>query len=705
MKRCLVLSLAFCCVVVLSAQPSGFMHVDQFGYHPHAEKVAVLSNPIIGFNSNLSYQPPAMLEVRRAVTNETVLIGDVTVWNGGATDPVSGDAGWWFDFSGVQDTGHYYIYDALNNESSGIFRIAENPYTDVLKAAGRMYFYNRCNAPKELPYAGDKWQDGMNFNNPLQDFNCRYVYDQSNISLEKDLHGGWFDAGDQNKYVSFTFSPVHDLLYAFEENPKAFGDNWNIPESKNGLPDLLDEVKWELDWLMRMSNPDGSVHNKMGSIAYDQNASSPPSANTDPRYYGPVCSSASLTLASVLSHAALVFKKFKGYEGYALQLQNVAEKCFAYCIPFYENNNWETDCDDGTIKSGDCDESVQNQIEIFISASVYLYELTGNELYHDYFKDSYTKSRPMFNSFWSGDLPTIQDALIRYAWKLSNTDKTVQSDIRNNLSQAITNNWNGFFGWNETDLYRAYAPEWTYTWGGNKPKACYGILHYNIVDYNMVSDTSDFLKKATQQLHYFHGVNPLGMVMMSNMYPYGAFRSANQIYHSWFKDGSIYDDALTSANGPAPGFMVGGPNAYFSVPGISPPANQPPMKSYLDFNNDWPDNSWEITEPSIYVQAAYIRLLAYQVQKDVITSGKTVDSHTEIRILPNPAQEYIQISGISARADVQVTDIQGRSVLQLKDHRPGSAVNVSHLKAGLYIVRVGEMEGGSPKTAKLVISR
>ena len=139
----------------------------------------------------------------------------------------------------------------------------------------------------------------MNFTNPLQDADCRYVYDAENAALEKDLTGGWFDAGDYNKYVTFAHTAVHDLLWAYRNNPDVFGDNWNIPESGNGIPDILDEIKWETDWLLKMANPDGSVIIKMGSIDYDDNSNAPPSANTDRRYYGPTCTSASIATASL----------------------------------------------------------------------------------------------------------------------------------------------------------------------------------------------------------------------------------------------------------------------------------------------------------------------------------------------------------------------------------------------------------------------
>lgn len=111
-------------------------------------------------------------------------------------------------------------------------------------------------------------------------------------------------------------------------------------------------------------------------------------------------------------------------------------------------------------------------------------------------------------------------------------------------------------------------------------------------------------------LHYLHGVNPQGMVYLSKMYNLGGDQCANEIYHYWFQDGSIYDIALTSEVGPPPGYLVGGANQAFFTGGLSPPAGQPPQKSYLDFNTGFPDNSCEITEPAIYYQAAYVRLVA-----------------------------------------------------------------------------------------------
>jgi len=94
------------------------------------------------------------------------------------------------------------------------------------------------------------------------------------------------------------------------------------------------------------------------------------------------------------------------------------------------------------------------------------------------------------------------------------------------------------------------------------------------------------------------------------MEDYGAEKSIRQLYHYWFSHKSPYDDAKKSPIGPAPGYLVGGPNANYS--GTSaPPRGQPAQKAYRDWNTDTvADAPWELSEPAIYYQAAYIRLLS-----------------------------------------------------------------------------------------------
>jgi len=613
MKSLIQASLSIICVgicSILSAQTlSPFIQVDQFGYLPNDSKVAVLSNPQTGYNGGSSYTPPGTMVVKDSATGSSILTIPVVAWNGGATDTDSGDKGWWVNFSSLTTPGTYMIVDTVQNSRSAYFKIDNFVYADVLRAAGRMFFYNRCNEAKPLANAGTGWSDGVAFTGPFQDANCRYIFDTTNAALEKDLTGGWFDAGDYNKYVTFAESAIHDLLWAYRQNPTCFGDDWNIPESGNSVPDILDEIVVELEWMLKMSNPDGSVHNKMGSKNYTENTSAPPSLNTDQRYYGPTCTSASISVASTFAHAAEVLQPYPLYSTLVANLQAQAIASFAYVLPFQAAGTLQTNCDNGEIISGDADVSAFEQLERMVTAAVHLFELTGTGSYNSFVDAHFATTESIASGFTPYKLSNM-DALLLYT-TLSGTTPSTVSSILANLNNDLSNNWNGYFRWQTGDLYRSFVPAWTYHWGSNMAYARYSIMNSIINEYGFdAANTASYKQRAHEQLHFFHGVNPLGIVYLSNMNGLGAERSINEIYHTWFNDGTIWDNAQTSQYGPPPGYLVGGANGQFSNGSVSPPAGQPGQKSYLDFNTGWPLNSWEVSEPAIYYQASYVRMLS-----------------------------------------------------------------------------------------------
>jgi len=128
--KTLSFALSFLPIILLAQSP--FIHVDQFGYTPNAIKIAVLSDPQIGYNSNLSYAPANTIELRNANNNTVVQNFSPIQWNGGNVDQNwSGDRGWWLNFSGITTPGSYYLHDPLANESSAIFDIGYNIYDEV----------------------------------------------------------------------------------------------------------------------------------------------------------------------------------------------------------------------------------------------------------------------------------------------------------------------------------------------------------------------------------------------------------------------------------------------------------------------------------------------------------------------------------------------------------------------------------------------
>lgn len=679
---------------LIFAQVSDFILVDQFGYLPQAPKIAVLADPHSGFNAGASYTPGNIIQVRRAQDDQPVYSGSPLVWSQGNTHNQSGDRGWWFDFSTVEEPGTYYLYDNGTGHRSTPFAIGVDSYRDILNAALRAFYYNRCNAPKQSPYAATGWTDDSNFDHAQQDYQCRYIYDPGNASTAKNLSGGWFDAGDYNKYVTFAHNPVHDLLLTYEEHPGVFGDQWNWPESGNNVPDIIDEVKWELDWLKRMANPDGSVHIKMGSNSYSVNIAAPPSLNTDPRYYGPTCTAASIAIASMFAHASLVLGDFPGLQNYSDTLSATAINCWDYFIDRFNTGMLETNCDDGSIIAGDADWSLDDQKSTAIIAAVYLFKLTGAVQYHNFIIDHYNEVEPVSNQFWGPYRNQIIEALLLYT-TLPAANNTVKSAILNSATNDISNNYNGIFDLGTSDLYRVHAPDWMYHWGSNQPIANMGNLCNIMVKYNVLPSSNPGLKeKANELIHYFHGVNPMGLVYLSNMYAFGGDRCINEIYHTWFNDGTDWDNALTSTYGPAPGFVAGGANKDFSLSNPSPPAGQPPQKSYLDFNTGWPENSWEITEPAIYYQAAYIRLLANLVpDEDATTSTTNLQLNPDcIEIYPNPTNSFFVVRGSLEQYDIDIYYSNGTLFQTLPNLGNETMIDISGLPSGTFLIRVENLQ-------------
>jgi len=591
--------------------------VDQFGYRPGDPKVAVIRDPRQGYDANDRFSPGSVYQVRRADDGTVAFTGRPIAWNSGAVEASSGDRGWWFDFSPVAAPGHYFVQDVSNNFRSATFTVAQRVYSDVLKAAVRMYFYQRSGFAKLPAHAGRCWQDSAAYVGSRQDTQARDITDADNVRKSKDLSGGWFDAGDTNKYVTNAIRAVHQLLTAYEQNPAAFSDDFNIPESGNGIPDLLDEIRWETDWLKRMQYPDGSAALKVGVTSYVR--ASPPSSDTSPRFYVPSCSSATIAVAGMFAHAAFVYRGIPALLAEAADLQSRAVGAWRN---YQGIEPKQAHCDTGAVKVAGADLKVEDQEREAVVASVYLYAVTGEAAYNDYIKAHYRELRPYRDIGWSRYDAQQGQALLLYT-TLPQADAKLREAILADERADVRagNHVYGFSG--QDDLYRSYLHDGQYHWGSNEVRANYGNTNMDAITHGSVAaDEAPYRTRALDTLHYFHGVNPFAKVYLSNMYAYGATSSVNEIFHAWFRAdchglycaSSRWTHALDSECGPAPGFMPGGPLANVAAAGIPaslvPPSGQPLQKAYRESSRDDPDRAYVFNEPSIDYQAAYVQLLS-----------------------------------------------------------------------------------------------
>ena len=612
-----------------AAQPdaplSKFIVLDQFGYRPDSEKIAVVRDPQVGFDAGDAFTPGTSYQLVDAATSTAVLTGQVSVWNAGATDASSGDRAWWFDFSKVTTPGTYYVLDVERGVRSDTFDIAETVYREVLKRAVRTFFYQRVGQAKAAEWAGAGWADSADHVGPGQDHECRLFSAKADAGTSKDLWGGWFDAGDYNKYTNWTATYVVSLLRAYLENKPAWRDDYDIPESGNGIPDVLDEAKWGLDYLSRLQNADGSVLSIVGEAG-----GSPPSAATEPSYYGPASTSATLSSAGAYALGATVFGGLgsAALTSYAAGLKARATQAWTWAAQnpnvLFKNNDGPTGS--SGLGAGQQETDDYGRLTMKLEAAAYLYELTKDAQFRTFFEANYKTTHLFaYGNFAYPYEAAVQEALLYYA-AIAGVAPAVKSDIRTTYGAAMNTANNFGAQQSNADPYLAFLED--YVWGSNGTKAFQGMMFYDLITFGIDgAKNADAQRAAERYVHYIHGLNPLGFVYLSNMGDYGAAHGVRSFYHTWFSHGSaLWDVVGTSKYGPAPGFLTGGPNPSYAVDGccaagcgagnsctsepLSPPLGQPAQKSYKDFNTSWPIDSWQVTENSDSYQVAYIRLLS-----------------------------------------------------------------------------------------------
>ncbi|MBL6447941.1 glycoside hydrolase family 9 protein [Fulvivirga sp. 29W222] len=678
---------------------SKYIVVDQFGYRPSSEKIAVIRNPITGFDAAESFSPGDNYALVNASDNSKVFSATPEIWNGGKEDASSGDQAWWFDFSTYDTPGNYYVLDVDNNVRSYEFTIDEHVYAEVLKHAVRTFFYQRAGYNKPAQYAGSNWADNASHLGTLQDAFCRRYDDKSNASTERDLRGGWYDAGDYNKYTPWTANYIVGMLNAYESNPDIWGDNYCLPYSGNGTPDLIDEIKWGLDHLLRLQDSDGSLISIV-SLA----GGSPPSSATGQSLYGGVNTTSALAGAAAYAYAARIFSDL-GMGSYSSTLLESAKKAWNWADAnpnvIWKNNSSEYNS--VGIGAGQQETDDYGRFAYKMRAAIHLYQTTGDSKYKTFIESNYQDIHLMQ---WNYAFPfeeENQQMLLHYA-SLQGVSSEVASSIKDTYKAAMegTDNFSAFYS--EVDPYTAHLA--TYVWGSNHIKARKGLMFMDYITYTDGSTKYDDAAKAAERyLHYIHGVNPLSFCYLSNMYAYGADNGVNEFYHTWFGDGTDWDRVGTDPYGPAPGYLVGGANPSYDWDSCCPSGcggascdaaqrsrivGQPSQKAYDDFNTSWPMNSWSVTENSCGYQVGYIQLLSKFVSTseqsgceiNVTTGAQAPKNYEDIAIYPNPSSGTL-IIGHKGSSVVKVYNMQGELVIDQKAMAE-EQIDIRTLPDGIY---------------------
>lgn len=261
------------------------INVNQIGYLPDAEKKAVV-------RAELGTDITGSFDIVNVDTEEVVFTGEL---KDSAENAASGEQTAIADFSEVTEAGTYKVVTEEFGESFE-FIISDSVYDAVTESAIRMFYLQRCGeAVTDDSYGHEACHTGG-----------AIVYGSTSSSTVA-VSGGWHDAGDYGRYTVAGAKAAADLMLAYENYGDAFGDDSGIPESGNGIPDILDEVKYELDWMLTMQDSEtGGVYHKITCENFANTVM--PEEETEQLILAPISTTATADFAATMAMAARIFE-------------------------------------------------------------------------------------------------------------------------------------------------------------------------------------------------------------------------------------------------------------------------------------------------------------------------------------------------------------------------------------------------------------
>lgn len=281
------------------------VRLNTVGYLPRHEKRATLPAPCVEF------------QVVRVSDGAAVLRGKS---KGPSRDGDTGEDLCVADFSALREPGLYRLEAGASR--SAPFRVADDVYESAFQTAVRAMRLWRCGAAVRLEHEGVTYAHAACH---TQDARLDFV--GGPVGARRDAAGGWHDAGDYNKYVVNAGVTVGVLLRAWEEfGARVRRVDLGLPKTEAKLPAYLAEVKWELDWLLKMQAADGSVYHKVSTRGFGPAVV--PEEEKSERFITPWSSAATADFVAMTAMAARAFKPFDA--AYSRLLLEAARKSYAF---------------------------------------------------------------------------------------------------------------------------------------------------------------------------------------------------------------------------------------------------------------------------------------------------------------------------------------------------------------------------------------
>ncbi|MBN1758554.1 MAG: glycoside hydrolase family 9 protein, partial [Chitinispirillaceae bacterium] len=223
------------------------------------------------------------------------------------------------DFSALTAEGTYALF-CNDIRVSGFFTVASNPLEAIAGATIKAYYYQRASTALTSAYAG-AWARSAGHSD--KSVTVHSSAGSGTVSAPK----GWYDAGDYGKYIISSGFTVHTLLALYEHFPEyCAGLKLTIPENGNTVPDILDEVRWNVDWMLAMQDDDGGVYSKLTTLKFAGTVM--PEDATAKRYVFMKTTASALDFAAVTAQCSRVYQPFDC--AFALKCLEAAKSAYAW---------------------------------------------------------------------------------------------------------------------------------------------------------------------------------------------------------------------------------------------------------------------------------------------------------------------------------------------------------------------------------------
>ncbi|GAB2644152.1 glycoside hydrolase family 9 protein [Emticicia sediminis] len=562
----------FVVYIPLSKAQNSNIRLNQIGFYPNAQKIAVW----VGDKQDEFF---ILNENKR----DTVLIGKLSPQRVNAISQKTTQIA---DFSEIKKVGKYVV--AIPNIGvSYAFEIKSNIHREAAIASLKAFYYQRVSTDLPEKYAG-KWHRKAGHPDDKVLIHPSAATAQRPEGTLISSPKGWYDAGDYNKYIVNSGITMATLLSLYEDYPDFFKSfEANIPESGNKIPDLLDETLWNLRWMLTMQDPnDGGVYHKLTNPSFD--AMVMPDAATKPRYVIQKNTIATLDFAAVMAQASRILRTYKKeLPGLADSCLNASVKAWNWAKEnpkmMYRQNEMNKTFDPDVVTGGYEDRS---DIDEWIWAATELYITTKDE---NYYKEvNLYPERPL-------PLPTWNQVQLLAYYSLLRNEKNLTSIAQNdipNLKQKLTAFADELLLGVDNQVFNTVMGKTAkdYMWGSSSHAANQGIALLQV--YRINSDKK-YLVGALSNLDYLLGRNATGYSFLTGF-------GSKQVMFPHHRPSEA--DGIRE---PVPGLLSGGPN-----PGQQDKCEGYPTKiadeSFLDVTCSYSTNEIAINwnAPMVYLAAA-----------------------------------------------------------------------------------------------------